>query len=268
MTVPMISSYDEGPVSPELVLVDPALRMQLEMREPIVPGEALHPAAEVLAPADGSKAPIVSSPNTGSVGDAPLLAEPVARADNAGHVPTRSTALRLLMMVAVAAALSATAGSGVFVGLLLSGDRASVFGVAATTPPPPPRPPQAAATTTAKPASPTVSTQPIVSQATTTPTVAAQAGIRASASSRVFAWAPVANATGYTVEISRNGESVFSATTSAPHVSVPSHWRHAGRNMTLSPGTYQWHVWPVVRSGTTTETSTTAIVASNLEITP
>jgi hypothetical protein len=264
----MVSGYDDGPVSPELVLVDPALRVQLEMRESVLLGEPL-PAAEVPAPTDVSEFPNVSSPSDGSVGDAPLLAEGVVRADNAGHVPTRSTARRLLLMVAVAAALFATAGSWVFVGLVLSGDRASVFGVAATTPPPPPSPPQAAATPTAKPASPAVATQPTISRATTTtPTVAAQAGARASASSRVFAWAPVANAERYTFEITRNGKSVFSVTTSAPRISVPTHWRHAGRNMTLSPGRYQWYVWPVVRSGTTTQTSTTAIVASNLDIAP
>ena len=268
MTVPMGFDYDDGPVSPELVLVDPALRVQLGMRESVLPGEPLQPAPEVPAPTDGSEAPIVSGPNDGSVGEEPLLAERVLRADRGGHVPTRSTALRLLVMVAVAAALSATAGSGVFVGLLLSGDRLSMFGVAATTPPPPPSPPQAAATTAAKPASLTVSPQPTISQATAPPTVAAQPGVRASASSRVFAWGPVANATGYTVEITRKGESVFSAATIAPHISVPTHWRHAGRNMTLSPGTYDWYVWPIVRSGTTTRTSTTAIVASNLEIAP
>lgn len=219
-----------------------------------------------MSASDVQEVSIVSVSDFGDspVGRESMLAEPALRAHLTGPVPRRSAARRLLVMVAVAAALSAAAGSGVFVGLLLSGDRPSVLGDAAATPPPPPSPPQ----TTAKPTSPAVTTQPPVARATTTATAAPQAGISGAASSRLLAWAPVANASGYAVEITRNGESVFSATTSVPHVLIPSRWRHAGSNVTLSPGTYRWYVWPVVRSGTTTRRSPAAVVASNLEITP
>ena len=287
MTVPMVPGYDDGPLSPEVVLVDPALRAQLAMRESVLPGEPPQPVGEVPVPTDVSEAPIASGDNGSPVYPEPILVDrvvrgdvaergpvlleieprPALRADRIGHVPRRSTARRLLVMVGLAVALSAAAGSGVFAGLLLSGHRVSVSDDAAATPSLPPSPPQVAATTEATPASPSVSTQLPITQATT-PASAPPAGVGGSPTSRVLAWAPVANATGYTVEITRNGESIFSTTTSVPHVSVPSHWRHAGRTMTLSPGTYHWYVWPVVHSGTTTRRSTTAIVASNLQIAP
>ena len=79
-------------------------------------------------------------------------------------------------------------------------------------------------------------------------------------------WAPVANAMGYRVEIARNGESVYGATTSVPRVLVPNQWQHGRRIMTLSAGLYYWYVWPVFRNGTTTSRSFAAVVASKLEI--
>ena len=316
VTVPMVSDYDDGPVSPELVLIDPALRAQLAMRESVLPGEPLHAAAEaaasacvpespivagdegpvhpepvpidqvgradragresvlpdigpphaetaVLASTDVQAVPLVSDSDGGAVGLEPVPVDPALRAHLTRHVPRRSVGRRLLVMVATAAALSAAAGSGVFVGLLLSGDRVSVLDDVAATPPPP-----SPSQTAARPASPTVSTQPPISRATTRAAAPPQAGVSGAASSRLLVWAPVANASGYAVEVTRNGESVFSATTSVPHVRVPGQWRHAGRKVTLSPGTYHWYVWPVVRSGSSHRRATAAVVASNLEIAP
>ena len=72
--------------------------------------------------------------------------------------------------------------------------------------------------------------------------------------------------TGYAVEITRDGESVYAATTSVPRLLVPKHWQHNGRTVTLSAGTYRWYVWPVFRNGTTTRRAFAAVVASKLEI--
>ena len=320
--VPMVSGHDDGPVSPELVLVDPDLRAHLAMHEsvlpetvepryakadvvastdvpavrivagyddslvrpepvlvdPVVPSDLAVPESvlpEIVEPphaetaavdsTDPPEVPIVSGDDDGLVSPQPALADPAVRTQ-AVHVPRRISARQLLTVVAAVVALSAAASFGVFVGLLLSGDRVAALSEAAATPPPPPAPPKAAAATAAKTAKPAVSARPPISQARTT-SATLQTGVGGAPSSRLLAWAPVANATAYTVEITRNGESVYSATTSVPNVRVPNRWRRDGHTMTFSPGTYHWYVWPVVRSGTTTRKLPAAVVASKLEIT-
>jgi len=64
---------------------------------------------------------------------------------------------------------------------------------------------------------------------------------------RDFAWAPVRGASGYDVEIQRNGEIVYATRTSVAHLTVPLRWKLGGPTRSLSPGTYRWYVWPVVR---------------------
>jgi len=66
---------------------------------------------------------------------------------------------------------------------------------------------------------------------------------------RDFAWAPVKGASRYDVQIRRAGRVIYSSTTSAPRVRIPREWQRSGRTLVLSPGTYQWYVWPVVGSG-------------------
>ena len=263
---PNVSDYGDSPVHPEPVLVDPVVRDDPAMHES-VPSEIAEPryaGADVVALTGVREVPIVSG-DAGPVSPKPVLVDSALRAHLAEHLPKRSAARRLLVAVAAAAALSAAASSGVFVGLLLSGDRVAALSDGTATPPTPPVPPKAAAATAAKPANP-VSTRPPISRPRTA-AAEPQAGVSAAPSSRVLAWAPVANATAYTVEITRNGESIYTATTTTPNVRVPNQWRHDGRTMTLSPGTYHWYVWPVVRSGTTTRKLPTAVVASKLEIT-
>jgi len=68
--------------------------------------------------------------------------------------------------------------------------------------------------------------------------------------SRTFAWAPVAGASAYDVEIRRDAAIVYSMRTTVPHVRVPAHWTRGAQTYALTPGTYQWYVWPVRRSGT------------------
>ena len=67
---------------------------------------------------------------------------------------------------------------------------------------------------------------------------------------RDFAWAPVAGARAYDVEIRRGESIVYSTRTTAPHVRVPARWTRGGQTFSLTPGTYQWYVWPLERSGT------------------
>jgi hypothetical protein len=70
-------------------------------------------------------------------------------------------------------------------------------------------------------------------------------------SGRAFAWAPVANVSSYKVAILKNDKIVYSEATSVPRLTVPTHWRRGGRTLSLTPGTYEWYVWPVFRSGNT-----------------
>jgi hypothetical protein len=60
-----------------------------------------------------------------------------------------------------------------------------------------------------------------------------------------FAWAPVADASGYHVELFRGSKKVFAADTARPALTVPRRWTYAGRPQELEPGVYRWYVWPV-----------------------
>ena len=267
--VRIVSGYDDSPVGPEPVLVDPVVPSNLAMRESVLLEIVEPPHAETAAvdPTDPPEVPIVSGYNDGTVSPQPALADPAVRTQIAGHAPRRIGARRLLTVAAAAVALSAAGSFGVFVGLLLSGDRIAALSEAAATPPPPPASPKATAATAGKTANPAVSTRPRITHARTT-SATSQAGVSGASSSRLLAWAPVANATAYTVEITRNGASVYSATTSVPNVRVPKRWRRDGHTMRFSPGTYHWYVWPVVRNGATTRKLPAAVVASKLEISP
>jgi hypothetical protein len=84
------------------------------------------------------------------------------------------------------------------------------------------------------------------------PTVATHSSATAPVSGpsgRNFAWAPVKGASEYDVEIRRNGEVVYTAKTSVSHVRVPVQWERGGLKLTLSPGAYQWYVWPLLGAG-------------------
>lgn len=93
-------------------------------------------------------------------------------------------------------------------------------------------------------------------------------GPPATSSDRRLAWAPVANASAYRVEIVGGGDLIYSATTGQAYVRVPGRWRRHGRTMTLSAGTYHWYVWPTFGDGAERRQSRRAIVASALTIAP
>jgi hypothetical protein len=283
--VPTVSDYEETSVSPELALVDPALRAHLATRESVSPEivQPPHAAVPIGVPTPVVVVPVVSEAES-HVGPEPVLVDPALGAPPAMHVPGRSAPRRLLLGTMVAVALFAAASFGVFGGFL-SGHRAAPADAAAPTPP---APPKVTAATAPKAADPAVSTlRPISTEATaaTAPKVAnpalstprpisrtstadaaPQGGVGAAPSSPWLGWPAVAKAAAYAVEITLNGESVYSATTNVPHIRVPGRWRRDGRTMTLAPGTYRWSVWPIVRVGTTTRKFPPTVVASKLEI--
>jgi hypothetical protein len=79
---------------------------------------------------------------------------------------------------------------------------------------------------------------------------------------RPFAWAPSAGASAYHVELFRGAERVFAAETKRAAIDIPARWRFAGRRQMLEPGEYRWYVWPVIagkRSGTATVQATLSI---------
>jgi hypothetical protein len=123
---------------------------------------------------------------------------------------------------------------------------------------------RATSSTAAKAVRPTATTTPTSSHArAATPAPPTADGAPAG---RLFGWVAVKNATAYTVEFTRNGKIVYSATTSVSQIRIPASWRRGGRRMTLSPGTYRWYVWPVFRGVTTKQTISAAIVASKLTV--
>jgi hypothetical protein len=65
---------------------------------------------------------------------------------------------------------------------------------------------------------------------------------------RRFAWAPVAGAIAYHVELFRGSSRVFAARTRRPEISLQTGWRFEGRRQTLTRGNYLWYVWPVYRA--------------------
>ena len=79
---------------------------------------------------------------------------------------------------------------------------------------------------------------------------------------RRFAWAPVAGATGYHVELFRGSTLVFRDETTKPEIAIRRRWRFGGRQRRLEPGAYRWYVWPLVNG----ERGARAIVQAKLVV--
>ena len=79
---------------------------------------------------------------------------------------------------------------------------------------------------------------------------------------RRFAWAPVDGASSYHVELFRGSDRVFAGDTKQPVLELGPTWRHQGRVMKLTDGTYRWYVWSVTASGRSAQ----AIVQATLSI--
>ena len=84
------------------------------------------------------------------------------------------------------------------------------------------------------------------------------------AAPRRFAWAPVANASGYHVEFFRGSSRVFAADASRPQITIPASWSHGGREARFEPGEYRWYVWPLVSGRRSSE----AVVQAKLVVAP
>jgi hypothetical protein len=97
----------------------------------------------------------------------------------------------------------------------------------------------------------------------TAPSGQSTASNESAAAGRDFSWAPVPGASVYDVQIRRDGVIVYSAATSGAYVRIPARWRMGKRTMTLSPGAYQWYVWPLRQAG---GRRGSAVVASTFEI--
>lgn len=84
----------------------------------------------------------------------------------------------------------------------------------------------------------------------------------APAETRRFAWAPVDGAVGYHVELFKGADRVLEKETTEPVLELGPSWRYAGRETRLTPGSYRWYVWPVTKSGRSTE----AVVQATLDV--
>jgi hypothetical protein len=60
----------------------------------------------------------------------------------------------------------------------------------------------------------------------------------------LLAWAKVAGASYYNVQIFRRGRKIFSAWPTRPRLRLSRSWNFEGRAYRLTRGTYQWRVWP------------------------
>lgn len=84
------------------------------------------------------------------------------------------------------------------------------------------------------------------SKSVTTTTAASDRSAEVPSSGRRFAWAPIAGASGYHIELFRGSALVFRADSAKPQIVIRRRWRLGGRQHELKPGTYRWYVWPLV----------------------
>jgi hypothetical protein len=211
MHLPAAAARDEDThtVSPELVLVDPALARAERACLPL--------------PSDPTFAfrPSVASPATG---------HPIALRVDAP--PRRRTPSRVLVAVATTTMLV----------VLLFDVRVEVGEKHASAER------ESIETTRAGPAQPKPSTMPpprtIPKQDPTAPSTPSPSP--SEQVERRFAWAPVASATGYHVEFFRGAKRVLARDTTRPELVVPASWVFEGVGRSLRPGVYRWYVWPIV----------------------
>jgi hypothetical protein len=209
-------------VSPELALVDPVLA---ERERALLPER--RPAPLLVE--------VRSSPGSGH--DAALTALATAALDvdeHAGAAESRRRSWRLLVGVA----------ASTIVALLLLDVHVDVG-----------RTPAAAE-----------STQSLATEATPSPKLTPAPTKPAVSSPRLearrFAWAPVPGADGYHIEFFRDSKRVLSVSSTQPQVAIPKQWRSGGKLHALTPGEYQWYVWPVIAG----QRATTAVVQAKLVV--
>jgi len=61
-----------------------------------------------------------------------------------------------------------------------------------------------------------------------------------------FAWAPTDGASGYHLELFHGTVRVFAADTARPQLMMPAMWTRGGRQYRLQNAEYRWYVWPIL----------------------
>ena len=243
----MNTPSEPGPISPELVLVDPSLAelvrsadpapeaavRQVRRVEPPEPEDAERWADELLlflAPpaqdqpyawhADETAAP-VAAPPVEEAAQAPA-AEPEHRRRRRTVTPLRVGGVVIAVLV--------LAGAGTTLGALISQSpggttRAEVDPALSTR----------AGTTSAAAATPGTTSAPTGSTAASTP------------QPRIVAWAPAPGAAAYDVALYEGSRRIFFERTPQTRLTLPARWRYEGRTERLDPGVYRWYVWPVAK---------------------
>ena len=213
-----------GPISPELVLVDPVLARAARALLPDLPRFVPSP----LQPAQPIAERVLSSIE-------PAVAEPVS---SSGRRPGFITGIAVGL------------GAAALVGLLVRSDERPTPQQVETVASPAPTVP----TTTAKPTTPSATTpapSPTPSPGTTTAAPSTTTGsptpTDAPPPGQTFVWANEPNAAAYEFQLFRGSERIFRASVTEPRLELPGRWRRAGRSYELTPGSYRWYVWPVSR---------------------
>jgi hypothetical protein len=218
-------------LSPELALVDPSLAASARQRLPD-PSDVLAPRAVPV--------PVAAPHSDFSRIDPPDVPS--------WELPRRVGARRLVAVVGAVVVLAS--------GLLLAdvkveiGKTPAAAQVRSVAP--------QAKVTVERPLTPMASTRPRAGTSRPTPPARSSKPKRAPRTlrpasvpsfARRFAWAPLAGAVGYHVELFRGPARVFAADTRRPTIEIPASWTHAGRKETLRAGAYRWYVWSVGPEG-------------------
>jgi hypothetical protein len=213
---PTVGAID-GPVSPELVLVDPELARLLRTASPTA-GPEPPVGATILEPAPEES--LVSRQ------DAAVVLQPVERAsvDREPATAPRDLGKRVARVAAMVAAALVIGAAGAALGDLFASA------------------PDSASRDTRAP-EPASSAAPSADATvdSTAPTGTGGEG----GTPRTMAWAPAAGAAAYDVALYSGSRRIFLERTNQTRLVLPAEWSYGGRRLSLEPGVYRWYVWPV-----------------------